>query len=172
MIIALIVIAACAVLNRMRGDDGWMPSWLPGRSLYYVAPAIGAVALLDQPWPVALAFAGGYLFWAVFAWGYLLLHAAGTADFWDEREPSRLEALLLRLPGRWPPLFARMLFVLPGLAIVAWLTGTPLYGLAAIGFATAATVTWLWFLRSLGRLDWLRAEIVVGGLWGLLILGA
>lgn len=172
MIVALLIVLACAVLNRMRGDDRWMPSWLRGRSLYYVAPAIGTVALFVQPWPVALAFGGGYFFWAVFSWGYLLLHAAGTAAFWEEREPTRLESWLLRLPGRGLPLFARMLFVLPGVALVAWLTGAPFYALSAFAFAAASTAIWLWFLRPLGRLDWLRAEIAIGGLWGLLILGA
>lgn len=76
-IISLVVVAACAVLNRLRGDERWKPSWLPGRALFYVAPAIGTVALLAQPWPVALAFAAGYAFWAVWGWGHVQMRGRG-----------------------------------------------------------------------------------------------
>jgi len=40
MTTAIFTIAACAVLNRARGDDRWMPDWLPGRALYGVHPVL------------------------------------------------------------------------------------------------------------------------------------
>lgn len=40
---AILAIAACAVLNRARGDDSWMPDWMPGRALFPVSIAIGLI---------------------------------------------------------------------------------------------------------------------------------
>lgn len=165
----LALILLCAGLNRARGDDRWMPSWLPGRALWYVAPAIGAVALLAQPWPVALAFTGGYAFWAVWPWGHILMRVGGRRP---NRSPGVVEAAILLLPGRILPVFARMLFVAPCAIVVAILTGQPSYWLAAPAFAAAATVTCLALLGELRSYDWFRTEIVIGALWGVLIVGA
>lgn len=164
-----LVLILCACLNRVRGDDRWMPSWLPGRSLFYIAPAIGAVAALVQPWLVALAFAGAYGFWAVWGWGHILMRVGGRRP---DRSPDMVEAALLALPGSLLPVFARMLFILPGLVAVAWLTGRPEYWLAAPAFAAVATVAYHILFRPISAMDWLRAEFVVGALWGVLIMGA
>ena len=43
MTTAIFTIAACAVLNRARGDDRWMPDWMPGRALIPVSIAIGLI---------------------------------------------------------------------------------------------------------------------------------
>ena len=61
--IFVLVILACAALNRARGDDRWMMGRLPGRALYYVAPAIGFLA---WDWRFALA----YLVWGIPSWGH------------------------------------------------------------------------------------------------------
>ena len=168
-IVALIIIAACALLNRLRGDESWKPSWLPGRALFYVAPVVAAVACAIQPWPVALAIGAGYAFWAVWSWGHVL---ATVGHMRPARDPSWLESALLMLPGAILPVFVRMLFVLPGVLGVAALSGEPAYWIAAPAFAAAATAAYLLLFRPLGRLDWLRAEVVVGALWGVLIIGA
>ena len=42
--------------------------------------------------------------------------------------------------------------------------------IAAPLFAAAATAIYALLFRPLDRLDWARAEIATGGLWGLLIL--
>ncbi|CAM5764780.1 hypothetical protein [Bosea minatitlanensis] len=169
MIAALAIILACALLNRLRGDDRWKPAWLPGRALFYVAPAIGTVALLAQPWPVALAFAGGYVFWAVWGWGHILMRVGG---FRPDRPPDAVERALLRLPGSILPIFARMLFALPAAIAVAWLSGRPEFWIAAPSFAAVATFAYHVLFRPIGAYDWLRAEFAIGGLWGLLIIGA
>ncbi|WP_336812209.1 hypothetical protein [Bosea sp. MMO-172] len=163
------VILACAMLNRLRGDDSWMPSWLRGRALFYVAPAIGAVAWLVQPWPVALAFALGFALWAGPGWGHILMRVGGRRP---DRSPDVMEAALLALPGSLAPVFARMMFILPTAIAVAWLTGRPEFWLAAPAFAAVATVVYHTLFRPLAAYDWLRAELVLGALWGILIVGA
>lgn len=175
MFTVLLVLVVSAGLNRARGDDRWMRKGVnalgakivPGRALFYVTPAIGAVALLVQPWPIAPAFAGGYLFWAVFGWGHVLMRVGGLRP---DRSTDVVEAALLLLPGSILPVFVRMLFVLPGVIAVAWLTGRPEFWLAGVSFAAAATVVYHVLFRPLQPLDWLRAELVVGALWGVLIL--
>lgn len=146
-----------------------MPSWLPGRALFYVAPAIGAVALLAQPWPVAFAFAAGYAFWAVWGWGHVQMRVAGLHL---ERRPDVVEALLLRLPGRILPVFARMLFVMPATIAVAWLSGNAGFWRAGLVFAVCATTAFICLFLPLRSLDWLRAELAIGAFWGALIVGA
>lgn len=167
MFTALLVLVLSAGLNRARGDARWMPAWLPGRALWYVAPAIGLIALLVQPWPVALAFAAGYLVWAVFGWGHVLMRIGGKKP---DRSPDVVEAALLALPGSILPLFARMLFVLPGALAIAWLTVRPEFWLAGVSFAALATIACHVLFRPIGAHDWLRAELVIGALWGGLIL--
>jgi hypothetical protein len=166
---ALFVIIACACLNRLRGDASWKPEWLRGRALIYVTPAIGAVALLLQPWPIALAFAAAYALWAVWGWGHILMRVGGRRP---DRSPDLVEAALLALPGSLLPVFARMLFILPGVIAIAWLAGRPEFWLAGVSFAALATIAYHVLFRPLNALDWPRAEFAVGALWGLLIVVA
>lgn len=160
------LVVGCALLNRVRGG-GFGGDKLPGRALLWVAPVIGLLAWSIHPWPVALAFAGGYLFWGLWSWGHCL---AGLGGYTPPRSPSTLEAALA-LCG--PPLvqtFLRMLFVLPGVAVVAWLIGDWRFLLAAPAFAAAATAAYAGLFRPLGPMDWARAEVAVGACWGILIL--
>lgn len=166
---ALFVIAACAILNRVRGDASWKPAWLPGRTLFYVAPAIAGVGLLVQPWPVALALAAGYALWAGPGWGHVLMRVGGRRP---DRSPDMVETALLTLPGSLLPVFARLMFILPTTLAVAWLKGRPEFWLAAPSFAVIATIAYHTLFRPIGTYDWLRAELVIGALWGLLIVGA
>lgn len=163
------IVLSSAILHRLRGDDRWKPEWLRGRALFYVAPAIGLLALLMHRWPVALAFASGYAFWAVWGWGHILLRVGGRRP---DRSPDVVEAALLALPGSLAPVFARMMFILPMTIAVAWLTGRPEYWLAAPAFAALATIAYHALFRPLAAYDWLRAELVIGALWGILIIGA
>lgn len=163
--LALLVIIAAAWLNRVRGG-GFGGDKLPGRALFWVAPAMGALTLLVAPWPIALALALGYGFWGLFSWGHILAALGGVAP---DRPPTRLESWLLRL-GPVPACFLRMLFVLPGVAAIATLKGAPLLLLAAPVFAALATMVCQALLDRLRPMDWMRAEIAIGGLWGLVIL--
>ena len=167
--IAALVIIACAVLNRARGDDRWKPSWLPGRALFYVAPAIAAVALLVQPWPVALVFGAGYAFWAVWGWGHVLMRVGGLKP---DRSPDIVEAAILVLPGATSPVFARMAFVFPMVWAICAITGNDLFGAAALAFPAAASVIYRILFRPISSHDWLRAEVAIGCLWGVMILAA
>lgn len=145
---ALFILLACAGLNRARGDDRWMPAWLPGRALWYVAPAIGLVALLAQPWPSAMAFSLAYLLWGVPAWGAIYDLGRFT-------------------PGRWEHarLFLRMLLVVPVLVVFG--AGGIFLGIFfALASVAAYEAAWrLWPDNPI----W-RAEIATGALWGALIL--
>jgi hypothetical protein len=157
---------ACALLNRVRGG-GLYGDLLPGRALLWVTPAIGLVAWVFNPWPIAIAFAGGYLLWGLPGWSYLLCRIAGIAP---PRSASTLEAACCVAPGVIAPFFVRMLFVLPGVIAVAWLLGNWWFVLAAPAFAAAATAAYALLFRPIGMLDWPRAEFATGALWGLLIL--
>lgn len=146
---AALIMLLCAGLNRARGDDRWMPAWLPGRALWYVAPAIGSVALLAQaPLPAAV-LALAYLGWGIPAWGRI----------YD----------LGRMPGGSSDhmrFFLRMLLAapLPALAFGWW---GALLGLLFAGLALAAyELAWRW--RPHNPI-WL-AELMVGALWGVLIV--
>lgn len=164
MIEAAIVFAA-ALLNRVRGG-GFGGQYLPGRALFWVAPAVGLLALALNPWPVAVAFGLGYLAWGMPSWGHILARLGG---YTPDREASWLERTF---EGIWPRLavFLRMLFVLPGVAAVAWLVGDWRFLLAAPAFAAAATAVYVILFRPIGSHDWMRAEVATGGLWGCLIL--
>ncbi len=158
------IILACAGLNRARGDDRWMPGWLPGRALWYVAPAIAVVALLAQP-PRAAALLGlAYLLWGIPAWGRAF--DLGRMPDPTPGGPDFVDVLSEWLFGRdHAVLFVRMLLVVPPLWLISgW---AALLGIAFAGLAVAAyELAWRW------RPDnpiWL-AEIIVGALWGSLIL--
>ncbi|BCB18071.1 hypothetical protein [Bosea sp. ANAM02] len=145
---AAMTLVFCAGLNRARGDDRWMPPWLPGRPLWYVAPLLGLVALLIQPPLAAGAVALAYLVWGVPAWGAI----------YD----------LGRLPGGRSDhlrFFARMLLAVPVLLVFGiWgaLLGLTFAGLSVLAYELA------WRLKPDNPI-WL-AELGTGALWGALIL--
>ncbi len=168
-LVSVLVVLACGAINRLRGDEAWKPSWMPGRALIYASPAIAAVSLAVQPWPIAIAFGAGYVFWAVWGWGFVLMRVGGRRP---ARNPDVVERCLLVLPGSIAPVFARMLFVLPAAITVAWLTGRAEFWLAAPAFSAIATVAYHALFQPIGRLDWLRAEVVCGALWGVMICTA
>lgn len=167
-IIACGVIVVCALLNRVRGGGLWGDK-LPGRALLWVTPVIGAIAAAFYPWPVAIAFAGAYLFWGLWSWGHVL---ASVGGYKPDRSPSLLEAALALLGPPVVQTFARQSFVAVGVGAVAWLIGSPWFLLAAPAFAALATLAYVVLFRPLGAMDWARAEFAVGGLWGLLLLSA
>lgn len=181
--LACAIVLVCAWLNRVRGG-GMGGQFLPGRALLWVAPVMGLLAWHVAPpasfdlfgygvsearWPVAVAWGLGYLVWGVLAWSYILCRLAGTTP---PRSPGIGEAFCMLAPGKVAPVFVRMLFVLPGVAAVAWLKGDPWFLLAAPVFAAAATTVYALLFRPIGTHDWMRAELATGGLWGLLVLSA
>lgn len=167
MFVGLFLVAACAVLNRVRGG-GFCGDALPGRALFWVAPVVGLLAWTVHPWTVSLAFAAGYLFWGLFSWGYTMAMLGGH---YPDRPMSGLE---LFLAGFGPYLGAvvRMLFVLPGVAAVSYLLSAPSFLLSAPVFALVSTEIYRQLFVSDDNDDWQNAEIATGALWGLLILSA
>lgn len=165
---SFLIILTLAALNRARGDDRWKPSWLPGRALWYVAPLVGLVAWTVQPWPVAAAFALAYLVWAIPAWGHLY----GLGRYSPDREVDSLTATLLEIAGGnvYIAFFIRHLAILPGLFFVSLLAGS------AWPFGAAIPAAWLFVLAYEAGWRWsprhpiLIAELIVGALWGGLIL--
>lgn len=146
--VAVLILLLCAGLNRCRGDDRWMPPWLPGRTLWYVAPAVGLVALLVQPVAGAIAIGLAYLLWGVPAWGAI----------YD----------LGRMPGGKADhslFFIRMLLAVPVLVFFGtWGVGLGL--LFALLSVAAYEAAWRW---NPSNPIWL-AELATGALWGGLVL--
>lgn len=163
--IPLIAIAACAGLNRARGDDRWMPDWLPGRALYYTAPLIGAIAAILGDISFGAAFGAAFFVWAVGPWGHLI----GLGRFAPDRPASSLEAVLIEMAAGnvHVALGLRHLFALPGLMLAAAIAGELLLGVAAaLAFAALATGAYeiAWRLRPSNPI--IVAELLTGALWG------
>lgn len=172
MIAALLIVLACAVLNRMRGDDRWMPSWLPGRPLWYVAPAIAATSLIVDPWPAAAAVGVAYLFWAVWPWGRwfdlgrLPAPIASTAD--------GFEIYVERMAGGsdHQALFLRHLMATPGLVLVGILSGWTTSFVIFAPLIVAGSITLAYELAWRAHPSnpiWL-AELAAGVIWAGVIL--
>lgn len=177
--LTIITLLAMATLHRVRGDDRWMriefdpmqDKRIPGRALFYVTPLVGLVALLTQSWQVALAQAAGYFFFAVWGWGHVLAKVGG---FTPPREATGLDKILAKLPGKFLPVFARMLFILPMTIATAYLTGLPHWLLTGvvqgIFFAGLAAVLYRILFRKMDKTDWAAGEITLGAMIGSLIL--
>lgn len=168
IITAILVVAACAVLNRVRGG-GFYGDKLPGRAVLWVSAAIGGIAYLVHPqdWRIAVAFGTGFLFWGLWSWGYAF---AGLGGYKPERAPSTLEAFLMLFGPAVVQTFVRHMFVIVAIGAVAWLLGSWWFLVAAPVFAAAATAVYTILFRPISNLDWTRAEIATGALWGCLIL--
>jgi len=172
----LITIAACAVLNRARGDDRWMrhgfdhraAKRIPGRALWYVSPAFGCAALFCGHGLVAAAlWSLTVLVWGAGPWGYLIYVARPS----NGKTPTRLERFLLDATGGnvHLALFCRMCFCLPGFMALAWWHGAFWLVALAPAFAALATAAYeaAWRIRPSNPI-WI-AELIVGALWGVLI---
>ena len=185
LLIALAIVLAATILNRMSGDDRWMrkrspldpatglgPKWLRGRPLFYTAPILGGLAWLVHSWPIAGAFAVAYLLWRLPAWGHLF--GLGRARPTD-RPPSKLEQLCLdisfgdvHLAFMW----RHLLMLIPGFALIGLLTGHE-YALLLSTLPFALLIVGVYELSWRWRLDdevIKRAELMTGALWGTLIL--
>lgn len=162
--IAIATIALLALLNRARGDDRWMPAWLPGRALWYVAPLVGLLAWAVHPWPVAAAWTLTYLVWALPGWGHLY----GLGRYTPDREVDRLTAALLKVSGGDVhfAFFLRHLFLaipIPLLSLTSGAEWLPWVAtVAAWLFVGAYEASWRWAPRH----PILVAELIVGALWG------
>lgn len=159
MMLLLSAIAACAALNRARGDDRWMPDWLPGRALYYTAPLIGAIAAILGGISFGAAIGAAFFVWGVGPWGHLI----GLGRFAPDRPRSELERVLLRLAGG----NVHVALALRHAAAVPFLLP---FGLLALTFPILAMAAYeaAWRIRPANPI-WI-AELAVGALWGALMV--
>ena len=170
----LIVIAASVIVNRARGDSSWMPSWLPGRALWYAAPLMGLIAAILHPWPIALAFATAYLFWGTFAWGrWFDLGRLPEGFARANVKPDPLERVIgaLARGSDHVALFVRHLLILPGLVLLGWMTGNWMLIAIAVPFAALVVGAYEPAWRFKPGAAILYAELLTGGAWGLLFVG-
>lgn len=167
-LVKTLIVLACAMLNRLRGDDRWMEP-LPGRTLWYVSPVIGALALAVAPWPVALAWVSAYLGWGVWAWGrWYDLHHMMTLP----RSPTPFEHLIERMAGGSDhlALFIRHLLILPGFILLALATGTAWLPLLTPIFAAIVVLCYdaAWRVHPANPI--MIAECLTGAIFGLMII--
>jgi len=155
----LIAIAACAVLNRARGDDSWMPDWMPGRALFPVSIAIGLTGACFGGLWYGAAFGAAFFVWGVGPWGHLI----GLGRFAPDRPLSGLERVLLGATGGnvHVALGLRHAFAVPLLLP---------FGLLPLAFPILAVAAYeaSWRIRPANPI-WI-AELAVGALWGVLIV--
>lgn len=169
MLTLCLCLAACAALNRARGDDRWMPAWLRGRALYYTAPLIGVIAAIIGGILYGAALAAAFFVWAVGPWGHLI----GLGRLAPDRPATSLEAVLIEMAAGnvHVALGLRHLFALPGLMIAAAVAGELLLGVAAsLAFAALAVSAYeiAWRLRPSNPI--IVAELLTGALWGGLVV--
>lgn len=139
--------------------EGDGKGWLPGRPVFYVAPAIAAVAFAVWPWWGALTFGAAFLLWRSFSWGHLF----GLGRFAPlDRSPSPLERTLLRLAfgNVYLALMLRHAFMAPLVIVQIW----------ALIFPPLATLAYEVGGRFFPRWPIAVAELLTGGLIGALIV--
>lgn len=165
VLLSLLILVACAFLNRVRGG-GFYGDKLPGRAILYVFPLIGLLAFSLHSYLISITIALGYLFWGVFSWGATMARLGG---FTPPRELTGLEEFLSQFTPTVAA-FIRMSFVLPMCFGIALFLANPWFAITALIFAVIAVAIYASFFRPLNNMDWMRAEIATGGLWGLLIV--
>jgi hypothetical protein len=172
---SVFVVAASTYINRLAGGgfpinlESVQNSWYSvffGR--FQCAVYLFLVSLLVQPWEVALVLASGFFFWRLFSWGYLIGGIAGGHK--PNREPRLVEGTLLKIFGPIVGMAVRMLFVVPCLAMIAFITGNYWILSLSIPFAILGALSYVlaWKYTPSKIID--NAELGVGMLWGLLIL--
>lgn len=179
MIAIAIVLAVCAFLNRFAGG-GWpghfwdehRPDKLWGRALYPAALGMALAAFLaGHGWPAALAAGLAFLAWRSPSWGLLI--SLGRPSGASGRKPHWFEGFLLEVSGGsvHVALFARHLFlIIPGLVVIGWAAQSTFVLALAFPFAVLATAAYETGWRETPREPIRTAEIIVGVLWGAMIL--
>lgn len=169
-----ILVMIVAVLNRARGDARWMPSWLPGRALFYVSAAVGIASLLVTEPRIALAWSIAYLMWGAPAWGRWF-DLERLPDGWARagEDPNTYEQWIIDLSGGNDhiAMFLRHLMIVPGLLLVSFGLWN-LWPLAfALPFAALALGCYELGWRLTPKAPIRTAELFSGALWGVLIGG-
>lgn len=170
-VILLILIAAA--LNRARGDASWMPSWLPGRALYYASAGIGLASLLFYDARIALAWGIAFLIWGTPAWGRWFDLGRLPDGYARPDDGSTFEQWITELANGHDHVafFLRQLLIVPGLLIVAFGLGSWWPLAFALPFAGAVLGVYELGWRLTPAAPIRTAELFTGALWGVLIAG-
>lgn len=150
-----------ALLNRFRGG-GFGAEILPGHPRFYVAPMVVMLVGLVVEWHQGLLVGAAYLAWSFTPWGHLI----GLGRWDPPREWSWLETTTFEISNKNPWLALGMIEMI-GMS-VAIVIFSPWAALAAIAFVGCYEAGWR--LRPKAPIE--LAELLVGGVWGLLILVA
>jgi hypothetical protein len=172
--LAALVIALCAVVNRLAGG-GWPVNVVQGSpwrfafGRYQSAAYIGLAALLLHDWQIALAFGLGFWFWRLFGWGHLI--SLGRESGATGRPATGVDEVLVEIAGPHLGLLLRMMFVFPALVAVNLLGAWPYIIFLAFPFSALAMLSYeLWWRVKPDPIG--PAELTVGALWGALIVVA
>lgn len=168
-----ILILLATVLNRLRGDASWMPSWLPGRALYYVSAAIGLASLLLFEPRIALAWSLAYLIWGSPAWGRWFDLGRLPDGYARNDDGSKFEQWITELAAGHDHIafFLRQLIIVPGLWLVGFGLGSWWPLIFALPFALAVLGAYELGWRVSPKAPIRTAELFTGALWGVLIGG-
>jgi hypothetical protein len=169
---ALLIIALCAVVNRLAGG-GWPVDvaqgtpWRFAFGRYQSAAYIALAAMILHDWQIAIAFGLGFWFWRLFGWGHLI--SLGRESGATARPATGIDRFLVNSFGAHAGLFLRMSFVAPTLIAVASLGGPVWLLLLTIPFGVLAMLAYeLWWRVKPDPIG--PAELTVGALWGALIV--
>lgn len=156
----MLAIAACAALNRARGaGEDWMPASWPGRAVIYTALSVGLIAAVFGGLIYGAAFGAAFFVWGLLPWGHLI----GLGRFAPDRPLSELERVLLGITGG----NVHAAFALRHAVAVPFILP---FGLLALTFPFVAVAAYetAWRIRPANPI-WI-AELIVGALWGALIV--
>lgn len=169
MITYVMIVLACAVLNRIRGG-GFYGELLPGHPRYWVSPVLGLVNWIIAPWPVAASMAFAYLIWSIPPWGrwYDLNRVTTT---WITRDYSSYERVIERLSGKddYLSFYLRHLSAMIGIVLLAYLTTWWWYitiPVLPLLIVCAYDVAW----RISDHYAITIGEMLTGAAWGIMIV--
>lgn len=157
------IILGMAILNHVRGG-AWGGSYLPGRALFWVTPAVGLLAWTVFAWHAAIIVAVAYFAWGVGPWGRWF--ALGFKPRVVREKLGWFERGIEAVSGD-DDLFAftlrNMICLLPASVMLH-----PLFIFLAPVQLGCYYVPWAYFkdFRAIGY-----AEVATGAAWGVFIVG-
>jgi hypothetical protein len=169
----MIPVVLMTLLNRLRG---LAVNWLPGRTLFWVSPVVGALAYVQSGDVVnGLTFTYAYVVWGTAPWGRWydlgrLPHDYGREDV----PPNRYEQFIIALSGGSDHLalfWRHFTGLLPGLAVLGYWDDTVMLHVgAAVVFGALFMLAYELGWRLSAKIPTVVGELQVGFLWGVMIL--
>lgn len=181
----LATVIASGIINRFRGGGFWADK-IPIKGLWMAAPLIGGLVFWFHGLYLALAFIAAYILWAIAPWGFWF--DLGRLQFEPDRAQGKYELFIEDISLKIMKMFGlktfraqdticmilRHLNIVPAMLIVSLVASNFLYLIVSIplAFVIVACYEFSWILWENGKVDnpIEIAEILVGVLWGLLIV--